>query len=261
MVDAIPTVPWRFGEVYLATDFVMAKNIAIQNQANLLFKGPGDAFVKEVAKWIRDSFYYPLDNSDNPSASGQLLRHQKGVLSGYWFKNCVYYAWSLPNEVLGATKCGICIDTANLAASVFRAKEVEGAWCTIGDVLAVSDNSLLGRHAWVEVPYHGGTFVLETTIHSEGANNLVAAVEVYDRNSEWAKRAGLYFAVQAKYNEKEFLGEGPLGAQAIELMGYPAGMMQRYGLEATCRRSGRSLHRAWRKEELKKEKLVQKAWR
>jgi hypothetical protein len=259
-MSEIPKVPWRFGEVYLATDFVMAGNVSIKEQAEILFNGGGDAFVEAVAGWIRDEFYYPLDNSENPSASGQLLRHQKGLLAGYHFKKCVYYAWSLPNEVLGATKCGICIDTAQLAGSVLRAKELKDAWVVIGDVLAVSDGSLLGRHAWVEAPYHGASFVLETTIHQEGGNNLVPSVYVYDKNSEWAKRAGLYYAVQAKYNEKDFIGEGPLGAQAIELMGYPAGMMQRFGMEATCRRSTWSLQRAWKKEELKKDKLLRKAW-
>lgn len=257
----IPRVPWRFGEVYVAIDFVQAKNVAIKEQANALFNGvSGDGAVDRVASWIRDEFYYPLDNSGNPSASGQLLRHQKGILAGYHFKNCIYYAWSLPNEVLGATKCGICIDTANLAGSILRAKGIEDAWVCIGDVKSVPDDSLLGRHAWVEVPYHDAIFVLETTIHAEGANNLAAAAEVYDKTSLWAENAGLYYAVQARYNEEDFIGEGPLGAQAIELMGYPAGMMQQYGLDATRRRSNRKLHREWKREELKKESLLKEAW-
>lgn len=257
----IPHVPWRFGEDYLATDFVQARNVAVLEQANVLFRGgKEDAFVEKVASWIRDEFYYPLDNSKNPSASGQLLRHQKGALGGYHFKKCVYYAWSLPNEVIGATKCGICIDTANLAGSVLRAKETKNAWVCIGDVKSVTDDTLLGRHAWVEVPYRGAAYVLETTIHEE-INNLVPAVEVYDKNSPWAQKAGLYYVVQGRYDETEFIGEGPLGAQAVELMGLPANRVLLFGLEATCRQKPRKLYKEWRQEEVQKEKLLREAYR
>lgn len=260
-MSEIPQVPWRFGEVYEATDFVQCKNIAILEQAAALFAGGnGDTAIEKVARWIRDEFYYPLDNSGNPSASGQLLRHQKGFLSGYHFKLCVYYAWSLPNEVLGATKCGICIDTANLVGSVLRAKEVK-AWVTIGDVMAVGSNTLLGRHAWIETPYHGGTYVLETTIHEPGVNNLVPAADVYDSGSSWAQNADLYYVIQAKYNEEEFIGEGPLGAQAIALMGLPANRVLLFGLEATRRNKPRKLYREWRQEEIRKEKLLKEAYR
>ncbi|GAH35812.1 unnamed protein product, partial [marine sediment metagenome] len=128
----VPEVPWRFSERYLATDFVQTKNISILEEAGLLYKQNNGNFVRGVADYIRDNFYYPLDNAGNPSASGQLLRHQKGFMA-YHFKNCVYYAWSLPNEVV-ATGCGICIDTANLATSLLRAKENAETWVVLGDV-------------------------------------------------------------------------------------------------------------------------------
>lgn len=257
----VPECPWRFGERYLATDFVMVKNPAIIEQANILSSVPSeDKFIERTALWIRDSFFYPLDNSDNPSAQGQLLRHQKGFASGYHFKKCVYYAWSLPNEVISATKCGICIDTANLAASVLRAKDID-AWVVLGDVLSSQDDTLMGRHAWVEVDLKKTKKVFETTVHEPGASNLIDAALVYDKDSWWAQDKGIYYFAQARYNESVFLGDGPLGAQIMELFGLPAKRVLIFGLERTRGCKSRQLYKEWRHEEKIKVALVTEAYR
>ena len=258
----IPECPWRFGERYLATDFVQANNVAILEQATIFghYFDDEQAFIEKVAKWIRDSFYYPLDNADNPAAQGQMLRHHKSLLQGYHAKKCVYYMWSLPNEILGFTHCGICIDTANLAGSILRAGGVE-AWVTLGDVNSAKDGTLLGRHAWIEVPYKGIIHILETTIHDPGSINMIPATFVYDKNSDWAVKNGIYFVVQAKYNEREFKGEGPLGYGFVEIMGLPAHWVLNFGVQRTCQESNRRLEKEWRKEESIKMNILREAYR
>lgn len=253
----IPETPWRFGERYLVTDFVQVNNIAIIDMANSL---QGDGFISNVAAWIRDKFYYPLDGSGNPSAQGQLLRHQKGLFSGYHAKKCVYYAWSLPNEILDFTRCGICIDTANLATSVLRVKGID-AWVTLGDVRDIKSDTLLGRHAWVTLPYEGENYVLETTIHEAGVKNMAKTKDVYDKNSEWAKRGGIYFVYQAKYNEKEFKGEGPLGSEIVELLGLPTHRVLLMGKVRTQREKEGRLLKEWRAEERIITNLLREAYR
>jgi hypothetical protein len=255
-----PEVPWRFGERYLVTDFVMTNNIAIMEQAGSLHIGNNDSFVEAVARWIRDEFFYPLDNAGNPSASGQFLRHRKGLIGGHFFKKSVYYMWGLPVETL-AIGCGICVDTANLTGSVLRSKELDGAWICLGDVRSSRDDTLLGRHAWVEVPYHGASYLIETTAHELGANNLVESSQVYDRTSRWVKRSGLYYVPQARYNESEFVGDGPLGAQIVEVMGLPAKRVLLFGVDAARSQKPHELYKEWRQEELLKERLLKEAYR
>jgi len=261
LANDIPKVEWRFGEDYLATDFVMAKNTAIMGVAALLSKENNDQFVEAVASWIRDSFFYPLDNGGNPSASGQLLRHHKGIflVGGYHFKKCVYYVWSLPNEVLQVTKCGICIDTANLAASVLRAKLVADSWVCLGSVKSI-DGTLLGRHAWVSTLLNGKAVVMETTVHTPGANNLIEATKVYDKTSDWAREHDLYYELEARFNEKEYVGEGPLAGEIVGLMGLPAKRVLIFGIEHTRQQKPRRLYKEWRQEELFKTRLLREAY-
>ena len=259
----IPSVPWRFGERYLATDFVQMNNIAVREQANELASTDPlrnqDTFIEQVARWIRDNFFYPLDNAGNPAAQGQLLRHRKGLVTGYHAKKCVYYAWSLPNEILGFSYCGICIDTANLAGSVLRAGGID-AWVILGDVNSAKNGTLIGRHAWVETPYSGKVYVLETTIHDPDTVNTIEASEVYDKTSDWAKKSGIYFIVQAKYNENEFKGEGPLGAGFVELMGLPAHRVLLMGREQTLHIRTAKLQKEWCSEERLKTRLLKEAY-
>jgi len=256
----VPEVPWRFGERYLATDFVQSQNIAVKEQADTLYKDSKDEFVEAVAGWVRDNFYYPFDNAGNPSAGGQLSRHQKGLM-GHHFKKDVYYMWSLPNEVLGATKCGICIDTANLVGSILRAKQTENAWVCLGDIRKTKDDTLLGRHAWVEVPYHELTYVMETTVHEPGVNNLIEAPRVYGKDSAWAKEKGLYYVTQGRYNDNKFMGEGSLGAQIVEVMGLPANRVLLFGIEDTLGYKTSRLHKEWRQEQLLKDRLLREAYK
>lgn len=258
----IPEVPWRFSERYLVTDFVQVNNVAILEKATSLYSTDNDAFVKEVSDYVRDEFYYPLDNAGNPTASGQLLRHQKGLMS-YHFKECVYYAWSLPNEVL-ITGCGICIDTAHLVVSILRTNKNLNTWVVLGDVLAVDGDTLLGRHAWTTVPYKGDVYILETTIHDAGVKNMIKASEVYDKTSDWAQRNGLYYSVQAKYNESEFVGEGPLGDSMIWLMGLPAKRVLLFGVDNVWEQheqKPRMMAKEWRQEELIINRLLNEAYR
>ena len=257
----IPKVPWRFGEEYLVTDFITPNNIAVQELAGSLSEARRRGFIPTVSTWNRDNLYYPLDNGGNPSASGQFLRHQQGFRH-YHAKNCVYYAWSLPNEVLGFTKCGICIDTANLVCSLLRVKPVEGCWAVLGDVKSSKDNHLLGRHAWVEVPYEEAVHVIETTIHEPGTLPLVLADEIYDRDSDWAQAKGLYYVVQARYNEEEWRGEGPLAGEIVELFGLPAKRVLVMGIEKTKELSGqKKLYKEWRQEMKYVDRLLLEAYR
>jgi len=252
----IPECPWRFGERYLATDFVQVNNVAVIETANSLDTGN---FISDVARWVRDEFYYPLDNSGNPSAQGQLLRHQKSLFSGYHAKKCVYYAWSLPNEILDFAKCGICIDTANLATSILRVKGID-AWVTLGDVRDIKSDTLLGRHAWVTLPYEEENYVLETTIHEAGMKNMAKTSDVYDKNSDWAKRGGVYFVYQGKYNEKEFKGEGPLGSEIVELLGLPAHRVLLFGKQKTATTKTGQLKKEWESEEKMITNLLREAY-
>lgn len=257
----IPECPWRFGEKYLATDFVTPSNIAIREEADVLHEGTDDdQFIYMASRWVRDNFFYPLDRAGKPSAQGQLLRHHISLTAGYHCKKCVYYAWSLPNEVIGATKCGICVDTANLAASILRAKTID-AWVVLGDVLSAKDDTLLGRHAWVMVPVGGVNQVIETTIHEANINNVIEAALVYDKTSWWAQDKGIYYSVQARYNEKEYIGEGPLGGQIMELFFLPAKRVMIFGLNGTRRLKPRKLYKEWRQEERIKTALVAEAYR
>jgi len=259
-MSKIPEVSWRWGERYLVTDFVMAKNVAVMEQADSLYLGDKDRFVEAVARWIREEFFYPLDDAGNPSASGQLFRHRKGLFRGYFFKKYVPYMWSLPVETL-LSGCGICIGTANLAGSIYRAKALGDAWVCLGAVRSTKDDTLLGMHAWVCVPYHGATYLLETTAHELGANNLVLASDVYDRASRWAQNAGLYYVQHAKYNESEFIGDGPLGVGIVEAMGLPAKRVLLFGLDATRKQKPGKLYKEWQQEELIKEHLLREAYR
>jgi len=255
----IPEVPWRFGDRYSVVDFVQTKNVAILEEATALYSSDNDTFVKNVSEYMRDEFYYPLDNSGNPAASGQLLRHQKGLMA-YHFKKCVYYMWSLPNEVL-AIGAGICIDTANLGCSIFRSKGLDGAWVVLGDVISTENGTLIGRHAWVEVPFKGKIYVSEYTIHEPDINNLILAKDVYNKDSNWAQRSGIYYSAQANYNEIEFIGVGPLGVSMIWLMGLPAKRVLLFGIEATSSYKQSRLVKEWRQEENLKMKLLREAYR
>lgn len=254
----IPKNPWRLGEEYLVTDFVQVGNVAIKEKAKELFATGGDRFVENVSSYVRDEFYYPLDNSGNPAASGQFMRHQKSWRSYAW-KKCVSYMWSLPNEtmVIGA---GICVDTGNLGASLLRAEQLKDTWACLGSVMS-TNGQLLGRHEWVSCHYKGEQYVFETTVHEEGVNNLIKASDIYNRDSDWAKDRGLYYELEARFDESEYIGVGPLGQHAVMLMGLPANRVLLFGIEGTACCKQKQLQKEWRQEERIKTRLLVEAYR
>lgn len=227
----LPQVPWRYGERYLVTDFIQHQNVAVREIALSLPSGSQDEFVLAASVHIRDGYYYPLDNAGNPSTSGQLLRYRKGLMS-YHFKKCEDYVWALPCEVIN-TGCGYCAETANLATSLLIAGGIPDSWVDLGEVRTAKEDQLLGYHAWTECPYLGVQNVMETTVDEEGVNILCPISEAYDRHSQWAKNANLYYVPQSRYNASEYIGEGPLGGMMVQLMGLPAkrGLLPGFDIE------------------------------
>ena len=256
---SIPEVPYRFGERYLVTDFIQYQNIAIVEQANALMAKDNNQFISKTADWVRDNFSYPLDRFGNPSAGGQLLKHPT-IFGRYHFKKCVYYMWTLPNEVL-VTSRSICICTANLVASILRAKALVGVYVCLGDVRSTTDDTLVGRHAWVEVSYLDKVYVMETTVHSSECVNMILANWVYDKHSRWAINKGIYYIPEVKYNESECFETGFLGSQIVPLMGLPAYRVMLFGIESTQKQNPKKLFKEWQKEEILKEKLLLEAYR
>ena len=224
-MSQIPEVMWRWGERYLITDFIQKNNVAVREIADSLQVWPyslsnQDKFVLAASVHIRDGYYYPLDAGGNPSCSGQVLRYRKALMS-YHFKRCEDYVWALPCEVIN-TKCGYCAETANLATSILIAGNIPNSWVVLGEVRTAKDDRLLGYHAWTECPLSGSQNVMETTVDQEGVNILAPISSTYDRQSQWAQSANLYYRPQSRYNADEYLGEGPLGGMMVQLIGLPA---------------------------------------
>jgi len=263
-MQKIPVVNYRFGDCYLVTDFIMPENPDIQAVIIELLKPlwlaksfeltpnniKNDEFVEACAAYIRDNFQYPLWNG-NPSCDGQLLRYTQGILK-HRFKRCEYYVWAFPPEVI-QSHMGYCAETGNLAESLLVNRL--SSFAVLGDVLDLN-GTLLGRHEWVEVPYKNETFVLETTIHTEGVNNLASIKSVYDKNSDWAKQGGLYYVPQARFNDKIYEGNN----QFIALMELPAKRTLLYNIEEIQRMKAKKLYKELRKEKAIMEKLLQQAW-
>ena len=246
----IPVVSYRFHDSYWVTDFITPKNPDIQDVVAGLGNGEGDKFVEAVAAYIRDNYQYPLWDG-NPTCDGQLLRYTQGVLK-HGFKCCMYYVWAFPPEVI-QSKLGYCAETGNLAESLLVNKV--NSFAVLGDVLSLN-GALLGRHEWLETPYKGETYILETTIHTQGANNLATAKSVYDKNSDWAKQGGLYYSPQARFNDKSYEGSN----QFITLMGLPAKRVLLFGLEETQKIKAKKLYKELRKENAIMQELLKQAW-
>ena len=246
----IPRVSYRFGDSYWVTDFVVPRNPDIQDVVAGFGNVTGDKFVEAVAAYIRDNYQYPLWNG-NPTCDGQLLRYTKGLLA-HGFKCCMYYVWAFPPEVI-QSKLGYCAETGNLAESLLLSKV--DSFAVLGDVLNTND-ILLGRHEWVETPYHGDTAVLETTIHTQDANNLASAKSVYDKNSDWAKQGRLYYSPKARFNDKIYEGSN----EFIALMGLPAKRVLLFGLEETQKVKAKQLYKELRKENAIMQELLKQAW-
>jgi len=246
----IPIVAYRFGDRYLVTDFVTPGNPDISQVVASFGDVKGDDFVEKVAAYVRDHFQYPLWNG-NPSCDGQLLRYTQGLLK-HGYKSCMFYVWAFPAEVL-QSKLGYCAESANLTESLLVNKI--NSCVVLGDVLSLND-TLLGRHAWIEVAFKGETCVLETTIHTKGANNLTTAKGVYNKDSDWAKQGGLYYSPKARYTDKGYDGSN----EFVTLMGLPAKRVLLFGLEETQKVKTKQLYKELRKETAVMEKMLRQAW-
>jgi len=215
-----PKCPWRFGEPCLVTDFVTPDNIGVREAVALLNGEDPDTTIENIAAWVRDDFQYPLDKKGNPCASGRLQRYQVSW-HNWLFSKYVPYMWAYPNEVL-LTKKGICIATANLCTSAYRAGGLD-AWTVLGEVRRAKSDALVGYHAWTDVLYKEARTTTETTVE-EKVNILFPADLTTARGSLWAQKRDLYYVPQSRFREDEYIAEGPLGGIMMELIGLPAGM-------------------------------------
>ena len=250
----IPVVDWRFGDKYYVTEFIMVNNSMIRDVYDKLKTSENDKFVENVADWIRDKFQYPLDSSGNPAAQAQLLMFRYSIFK-YLFKKCVEYHWTFPSEVI-TSGYGICIDTANLAESVLRIKPIEDSWVVLGEVRDTLTDNLLGYHAWCELPYKNDRYVLETTIHVAGVNNLVKAEDIYN------KKLDVYYVKHAYYNESEYHPVTSIGAyQIIYLLGLPAKKVKLAGFEKIASMKPKKVYKMWRKEEKLKLEAILNAFK
>lgn len=247
----IPSVDYRFNDKWLVTSFVTPKNPDVKDVVTSFGDAQGDEFVEKVAAYIRDNFEYPMAG-DLPLADGQLLRYTNSLFS-HKFKECRYYVWAFPAEVL-ASELGYCAETSNLAESLLLSK-VHALIC-LGEVRSSKDDSLLGLHAWIETPYKNEAYVFETTIHEKEGNNLVTAKGVYNKDSDWAKVAGLYYIVKGKYDNKKFIGD----ADIIAKLSLPAKRVLLFGLEETRKVNAKKLYKELRKEDAIKQNLIRIAW-
>jgi|GEM_PF-6894758 len=249
-----PIVNYRFGDLYYVTEFVMTKNAMIIDAYNNLKNEDNDKFVENVAKWIRDEFKYPLDNAEQPAAQAQLLMFKKSIMS-YLFKKCVEYHWTFPTEVI-ASGYGICIDTANLTESVLRVKPLNESYVILGEVRDTLTNQLLGYHAWTEQPYKGDRYIIETTIHEEGVQNIIKADDIY------GKKLKVYYIKHAQYDETKYVPITSVGGyQIIYLLGLPARRVQLMGYESVIRMKPKKLYKEWREEVKQKREAILNAFK
>ena len=257
MNNKIPTVDFRWGDKYKATEFIQPRSLEIATKAKKL-NATGDV-IDKVAAFIRDHFAYPLIGGQ-PSADGQFLRYRKSLL-GYHWKKCVFYMWSFPAEVL-LQKLGICIDTANLATSLLRA-ESSIAFTCLGQVRKTATDELLSYHAWTAVESKQQFYLLETTIHEPDGKNMITLHDAYHKDSDFATTSGIYYVEDARYDESQYIGTTDLGLSGIifTLMGLPQKQLRMFGLERARQVPAKKLYTQWRKEEQLKWKEVSRAWR
>jgi len=265
---SMPICDYRFGNLEYVTSFVTPHNPDIEDVVAGFRDVVGDDFVKAVANFIGDGFEYPLDNGGNPSTDGQMLRYHKAIFPpNYQWKDCRFYVWAYPSEVL-QSKLGYCAETANLALSLLlnkihgreisAAPSATNACVALGDVKSSKDNTLLGRHAWIEVPHKGESYVLETTIHP-AANNLATTKGVYNAASDWAQQGGLYYVPRARYNDVVFEGETDI----VTMMGLPAKRVLLFGLPETQKMraaKAKVLYKEFKKETAIMNELLKSAW-
>lgn len=223
--DVIPNVDYRFGDKWLITDFITPNHFDIVAAAESL--AVADDYVQNVAHYVCDNFEYPM-NYGRPCCCGQLVRYRRGFFR-YKFRERRRYIWALPCEVM-QSGFGFCAETGNLAESLLRAGGKTGAWACLGEVRDLSDN-LLGLHEWVRCSWKHDRYVMETTIHEPGIATMVPASSVYDKNSSFAQKAGIYYVERAYFNEKEYHEPGANGGMSVvKLMSFPPPALLHMGL-------------------------------
>jgi len=240
------SIDYRFGEKYLITDFVKSSQLDIKEMASLLLNDT------HVCNFIRDEFEYPLLNS-LPSTEGRFSRFKKGLMS-YFYTNTVSYMWSFPEECLNQ-KCGICIDTANLCASLLLTLEYN-AYVSIGEIRQNKTNDLIGYHAWVTY----GDRLIETTIHNKNSQNVIPIESAYDRNSEWAKQKDIYYIEHGKFNDKEYIGVTELGQTGlvVELLSIPKKLIHlNCDTADNFSKFRKKYYKQWAKEEIQKYRVLE----
>ncbi len=196
----IPIIDWRFGDKYYITEFVRPDTYEVVTSADRLRATTAEQKVLNVARWIRDEFYYPLDWRGQPSADGQLLKSRKAIGS-YHFKKCVNYMWLFPGECI-MMRFGICIDTSLVTTSVLLRLGIDSV-VALGAVYDQRGN-LLGYHAWTEFILNGIRYVLETTIHERDVNNIMLAEDAY------SGKYGIRYDKYAEFNHLKYIEHKPL---------------------------------------------------
>lgn len=249
-----PIVNYRFNTLHYITEFITPHNPDIEEIVAGFNNAEGDDLVERVAQHIRDNYEYPFDSAGNPSCDGQIVRYRKNLFPpNYRWRCCKLYVWAFPNEVV-QSGLGYCAESGNLAESLLIHKL--DAWATLGDVLDLDDR-LLGRHEWVEVPYKGETYIMETTIHENNANNLIKASSIYDKESDWAKQGNLYYSAKGWFNNKEYKGDNILAIT----MNLPAKRLLLNGLMKTNKLKEKQLNKELRHECKIMETLLKQAWK
>ena len=191
----IPVVDYRFGDKYYVTEFVRPYTFMVKCISKTL-KGKNDVeTVINVARFIRDEFYYPLDIFKNPSCDAMFLKSRKFCYSWH-FKKYVNYLWLFPSECL-LMKFGICIDTSLLCTSILRCL---GFFSYVGLGAVYYKDKLLGYHAWTEVyiPSKADWYIIETTIHEKNVSNILRREEAYKGSYD------IQYEIFARFNEKEY---------------------------------------------------------
>ena len=199
--NQMPIVDFRFGELYYTNDFLQVNNPSVATALTEAFQqldlnASNDQKVEVLADYIKRKYQYPFMVDETPSCGGYFLRYQKdSKFRDFHWRAIRDYMWSFPAECI-VQGYGICIDTSNLAFSLLKMAGVPAKVC-LGAVYETKSNQLLGYHAWVEVPYKGEQYVLETTIHPDG-ENLLPAKAVY------GKKMDVYYVKEAEYDEKNY---------------------------------------------------------
>lgn len=247
----IPSVCYRFGERNDVIEFVTPKNPDIREIA-IALSSP-----LEICNFIKNNFTYPM-NGSLPSTNGISIRFSKACFK-FFYKKAVEYMWSFPNECL-QQKVGICIDTANLCASLLLAIGVK-AWVCLGEIREADTEELIGYHAWVAY----NDKIVETTVHSNDSDTILHLESAYNKESDWVKSTNVYYVEHGRYNNKEYIGTTVFGETGgiISMLSLPKSALKFY--RPFCNRDEEkniaiSNYKLWQKDEKEKLNVLEKAY-